>query len=308
MTNPDIINAVVDVLRGVSNQKVAAEKYEIPKSTLNDYLRRSKLDLRINQPNEGGGLVSDPIGVYSRILVISDQHAPYSHPDTLEFLTSVKRKHMPDRVVNIGDELDYHAMSYHDADCDLDSAGSELKKGREWLQLLEKIFPQMDLVESNHGSMAYRKAKSNGVPRHLLQTYRASIFGSKDADGEVYFPDGIGADWVWHPSLILDTPHEPVNFHHGKKANVSSNVLDDRMCFVQGHHHSKADISYISTPNALLWGMTVGCLIDDKSYAFAYNKIGATRPVISVGIIIDGFPRLLPMPLDRSGKWTGVTP
>lgn len=85
MTNPDIINAVVDVLRGVSNQKVAAEKYEIPKSTLNDYLRRSKLDLRINQPNEGGGLVSDPIGVYSRILVISDQHAPIHIQTLLSF-------------------------------------------------------------------------------------------------------------------------------------------------------------------------------------------------------------------------------
>ncbi|MDB4725962.1 phosphoesterase [bacterium] len=308
MADPNIINAVVDVLRGKLSQRKAAVKHDVPRSTLRDYIRRSKVALRVNQPNEGSSLVSDPTGVYKRILVISDQHAPYTHPDALGFLKSVKKKYRPDRVVNIGDELDYHAMSYHDADCDLDSAGVELQKGREWLQELAVVFPQMDLVESNHGSMAYRKAKSNGVPRHLLQTYRASIFGEKDKDGEIYYPKDRGSGWVWHPSLILNTPHEPVNFHHGKKANVSSNVLDDRMCFVQGHHHSKADISYISTPNALLWGMTVGCLINDKSYAFAYNKIGATRPIISVGIIIDGFPRLLPIPLDTNGKWTGVTP
>ena len=37
------------------------------------------------------------------ILVISDQHAPYHHIDTLDFLSAIKEKYKPDCVVNIGD-------------------------------------------------------------------------------------------------------------------------------------------------------------------------------------------------------------
>ena len=39
------------------------------------------------------------------ILVISDQHAPYHHIDTLDFLSAIKQKYKPDCVVNIGDEM-----------------------------------------------------------------------------------------------------------------------------------------------------------------------------------------------------------
>ena len=43
------------------------------------------------------------------ILVISDLHTPYEHPDVVPFLTAIKAKYKPDTVVCIGDEIDYHA-------------------------------------------------------------------------------------------------------------------------------------------------------------------------------------------------------
>ena len=49
------------------------------------------------------------------ILVISDQHAPYHHIDTLDFLSAIKEKYKPDCVVNIGDEMDWHSISFHDS-------------------------------------------------------------------------------------------------------------------------------------------------------------------------------------------------
>jgi len=64
----------------------------------------------------------------SRILVIGDIHAPYMHKDTVEFLSLVKEVYQPDRVVQIGDEVDIHAISMHDSDPDLDAAGKELEK------------------------------------------------------------------------------------------------------------------------------------------------------------------------------------
>lgn len=303
----DHIRAALEAcLIGGMTQRQASAKFGVARSTLGDKARLVMAGARKRMINDSGAYVDDPTDVYRCILFITDPHMPYNHPDMLPFLVAVKEKYQPDRVVGSGDELDYHAMSFHDSDPDLDSAGAELEKGRLGLQALEEIFPVIDWMDSNHGSMAYRRAKAHGVPRHLLLDYRSAIFGEKLDDGTVVCRRGKG--WNWYPSLILQTPHAPVYFHHGKKARVQSNVLDDRMCFVQGHHHSSAEIVYVSTPNVLLWGMTGGCLIDTKSMAFAYNKNDTKRPIISVGLIMDGWPRLLPMPLDRNGNWTGVVP
>ena len=51
--------------------------------------------------------------------------------------------------------------------------------------------------------------------------------------------------------------------------------------------------------------MNVGCLINQKSLAFAYAKNFRTRFIIGSGIIIDGIPRLLPLVLNSKGDWIG---
>ena len=104
-------------------------------------------------------------------MIISDLHCPYNHRDALPFLSAIKDKYDPDSIINIGDELDFHAMSFHTTDQSLYSAGDELKKGRETLWELEKLFPRMTLMESNHGSMAYRKAKVAGIPKEMIRPY-----------------------------------------------------------------------------------------------------------------------------------------
>src|SRR5438445_200303 len=96
--------------------------------------------------------------VAKNILVISDMHHPYSHPDTLSFLKALKAKYKPDTVVCIGDEIDAHDMSFHDSNPDLDSAGVELDKAIKSLTPIYKLFPNVTVVESNHGSMVFRKA------------------------------------------------------------------------------------------------------------------------------------------------------
>jgi hypothetical protein len=51
--------------------------------------------------------------------------------------------------------------------------------------------------------------------------------------------------------------------------------------------------------------MRVGCMIDDESLAFEYNKTTLQRPVIGCGIIINGQPSLIPMVLNKKGRWIG---
>ena len=75
-----------------------------------------------------------------RILVISDMHIPFNHKDMYKFLEAVKKKYRPDRIVCIGDEVDKNAMSFHDSDPDLPSAGDELKKAIRKLKQFTSYF------------------------------------------------------------------------------------------------------------------------------------------------------------------------
>src|SRR5689334_19544040 len=105
------------------------------------------------------------------VLVISDMHWPYAHKDTVKFLTAVKAKYRPDKVVCIGDEVDFHDSSYHESNPDLDSAGVELQKAIKGLKPVYKLFPNVTVVESNHGSMVMRKAITGKIPRKAIKSY-----------------------------------------------------------------------------------------------------------------------------------------
>ncbi len=231
----------------------------------------------------------------SRILFISDMHIPYGHPDTVRFLTALKRKYEPTRVICVGDEVDAHAMSFHDSDPDLPSAGDELKAAIKKLQPLYKLFPVMDLVDSNHGSMHYRKGMHHGIPRKYLRDYNDILEAP--------------AGWKWHMDMLVTLPGgNKMYVHHGLSKNVMKAVAGRGVCVVQGHFHEDFYIGYIGNPQSLLWGMTVSCLIDKKAMAFAYNRTNLNRPIIGTGAVIEGQPRLLPMVLTKAGRWNGFVP
>jgi hypothetical protein len=225
------------------------------------------------------------------VLVISDTHIPYHHPDLIPFLKELKRLIKPDRVIHIGDEADKHALSFYDSDPDLPSAGDELKLSIPIIKELEKLFPEVDLLDSNHGSLAYRRALKYGMPRAYLRNYNETLEVSKK--------------WKWHEDLTIDTPGGEVYFCHGKVADVLKLAQMMGMSAVQGHYHSSFNIQFHSNPEKLYFGLQVGCLIDKKSLAFRYNKVDKKRPIIGCGAIIDGLPKLIPMPLNKSGRWTG---
>ena len=228
---------------------------------------------------------------YNSILVISDFHAPYNHPDAVAFLTALKKQYKFDKVVCIGDEVDYHAISFHDSDPDLPSASDELTMAIDELKPLYKLFPQVTVVDSNHGSMVYRKALSNGLPRRLFKTPQEIIEAPKG--------------WKWVQDIKLNTPLGPVYFCHGKSGAAGRLASQYGMSCVQGHYHEKAQIHYISTPERLMFDLHTGCLADDKSLALGYNKINPKRPIVSTAIIIHGIPHIIPMVLNKKGRWIG---
>lgn len=223
------------------------------------------------------------------ILVISDMHHPYQHPDTLAFLKALKKKYKFTDIVCIGDEVDYHALSFHDSDPDLPSAGEELKKAIKSLKPLYGLFPNVTVIESNHGSMVYRQALANGIPKAALRSYNDTLEAPK------------GWKWVFDTKIM--TPMGRVYFCHGKSGAAGKLASQYGMSCVQGHYHEKAQITYISTPEKLMFDAHTGCLADDKSLALGYNKINPKRPIVSVLIILNGVPHLIPMVLNSNGRW-----
>lgn len=222
-------------------------------------------------------------------------HLPYHHADLVAFLKSIKTKYSPDRVVCIGDEVDYHAISFHSHDPDLFSPADELKSAIGYMKHIYKLFPTVDVIDSNHGSLVYRKAKAMGLPRNVFKSYNSILEAPKT--------------WKWHTDLTLTlSDGSKCYFHHGKTSAPAKLSKNMSMSCVQGHYHSRFEIIYWANPNGLFFDMRVGCLINDASMAFNYNKTTMDRPIIGCGIILNGKPKLLPMVLNKKGRWTGETP
>lgn len=220
----------------------------------------------------------------SSILIISDMHIPYHHKDTLDFLSDLKAKYKPTRIVCMGDELDKHSLSFHSSDPNLSSAGEELENSLPTIAQLKKLFPKMDLLESNHGSLLYRKAKHHGIPVQYLKSYNEVL--------------GVDDKWRWHFDLTLTLPNgQPCYFHHGKSGDVLKLSQAMGMNAVQGHFHEKMAVQYWANPLGLYFGLQTGCLIDDESLAFSYNNVNLKRPLIGTAVIVDSVPILEAMKL-----------
>jgi len=216
-------------------------------------------------------------------------HVPYHHKDSIEFLKEIKKEYKPDTIINIGDLLDFHAISMHEHNPDLFSAGHELKEAKKYIKQLEDIFPKMVEVDSNHSSLVYRRALKFGMSKEFLKNY-GDFLGTKK--------------WEWVDDLALTLSNgKRCFFTHGRSADVLKVSQTMGMSCVQGHYHTKFLISYWANPDNIFFGMNVGCLIDQKNMAFAYAKNFRTRFIIGCGMIIDGIPRLMPMILDDNVNW-----
>lgn len=227
-----------------------------------------------------------------RILVISDTHFPYHHPDTMDFLEHLAEKHSITGVVHVGDLNDNHYPSYHEKEYDCYSGKEELELSKEACQELELLFPNMLISEGNHDILPKRKAQSADIPLDWV-AHPNTIYG-------------LGGGWQWNSHHYFYTGENKCLLVHSIGTNTRTNAERYSHNSVQGHHHSEFAVAYSSDTDKLKWSMSVGCLINPKAPAFRYDKKVITkRPILGSGVIIDGTPYTEPMVLKTNGRWRG---
>ena len=228
------------------------------------------------------------------ILCIPDLHIPYEHPDALYFIEEVMNEYDPSLTINLGDMLDFHNISFHDSDPDLYNAGAELERAQAVIYDWERLIPKQYIVGSNHGDLPIRKFLNAGLPREFLKSYN-----------DIY---GVGKGWKFVQDLTIETPskHLPdMYIAHGIRKNALQVAQQRGQRFICGHYHENFEVAYAGNPNSLIWAVMSGCLIDKKSLAFNYNKLNLNRPVLGCTVILNGVPFLIPMILDKKGRWIG---
>jgi len=181
----------------------------------------------------------------------------------------------------------------HDSDPDLMSAGDELIAAKKKLHKLEKIFPEMTLLHSNHSSLIYRRALKHGMPRAYLKNYNQFL--------------DVGPGWEWVDDITIPLSDGSKAFAtHGMSADGLKLAMQYGLHTIQGHFHSKMNIQYFSNPSSLIWSMQCGCLTKQSSLAFEYARNFKMRFVIGTGAVIDGQPKLYIMRLDKDNRWDGT--
>lgn len=227
----------------------------------------------------------------SCVLAIPDLQQPFAHQDAFDFIRRLTKEFRPTTVVNMGDEIDFHAMGEWDHDPDGYSAGHELERAIESMKNFYKLHPETLVCTSNHTSRPFRKAFKHGIPVNVLKSYRDMLQA----------PSG----WSWADHWEIDG----VIYEHGTgfsgRDGALKAALGNMQSTVIGHLPAWAGIQYAANSKHLLFGFNTGCLIDRHAYAFRYGKDFKNKPILGAGIIQNGQPLYIPMQLNPRGRWTG---
>lgn len=227
----------------------------------------------------------------SCIFIVSDLHVPYQHPSAFEFINEIVCKFKPDLVLLTGDEVDNASISFHDKDPDLlFSPSSELETAISEMKELYTIIPKAKVLESNHGSLVYRKGRHHGLPRTVFKNWNEILEAPKG--------------WSWHFDLTVKMSNgEMLYGHHGLSTDCLKPSQRYSMNYFQGHYHTKFEIRWWANPLKEYFAMTCGCLVDRDSMAFAYSRNNLPEFMLGGALIIDGVPHLIPMKLNKKGLW-----
>jgi len=223
------------------------------------------------------------------ILAVSDLQIPFEHEDAYAFVEYCTRRYKPTDVINVGDEVDQHALSRYAHDPDGMSAGDELAESKKRLAKFFELHPDVKACTSNHTDRIYKKAFEAGIPKAYLRSIKEFL--------------GAPPGWNWADEWWIDG----IRFSHGDEVGGQTPhktlaIAVSASCVI-GHHHAYPGVDYVANAQRAIWGLNTGCLIDPTAYAFHYTKKTKHKPILGLGLVDHGIPRFIPLITNSRGRW-----
>ena len=280
------VGMVKQALHDAKNTDQNFKNYQIPKEYYNDFLhfikgRKKVIEKTLDKVLPTPYTKGDP----NNVIVIGDPHMPFTKEGYLEFCREVQEKYNCGTVINIGDEVDNHYISFHTSDPDGLSGNQEADAAQEMLNQWFKVFPETKVCIGNHTALPFRRAYEMGIPSRFIKPYN-DIWNA---------PKGWQWNTHWELYGVLYTHGTGMS---GPKAAITK-AVNMRQSVVMGHIHTEAGVLYNASNKDLLFGLQVGCGIDDKTYAMAYAKDFTKKSIIGCGVVLNKgtLPIFIPMPL-----------
>lgn len=211
------------------------------------------------------------------ILIIGDTHLPYEKDGYLEFCIQQYKLFNCDTVIHIGDLIDSHATSRHPSIPDAYSAGDELSYSIEKLKKWYEAFPNMKVCIGNHDVRANRLAADVKLASKWIKDYN-EVLEVPTWEFREYFEIG-------DTTYIHGTGTTGMTAAYTRALNLGRNV-------VIGHLHTEASIIHHRLRDTVVFGMIVGCGVDETSYGMNYAKNFPKKSIISCGLVLDNQPIL----------------
>ena len=208
------------------------------------------------------------------VLVISDLHLPYHHAKSFNHCRRIRDKYNCSTIIDIGDMFDLQVINFHEKDPDKYDMTTELDMTQREARRWSKEFPVMYHIYGNHSSLLYRQAKSHGLSSRMVKSLN-EMFDLPDT-------------WYWADEWEKDD----VRYVHGQsksgKYAYVDYARDNMQSTVTGHSHTTAGTHWIASNSKLVYGFGVGCLVDRHSYGMAYARDFPKKPILGVGVVLNG--------------------
>lgn len=220
-----------------------------------------------------------------RVLCVGDLHSPCTRIGYSNFCKDMYKAWDCDKVVFIGDVVDWSAISFHANNPEAPGPHDEYQLALQHIQKWYKLFPKATVIIGNHDARPKRVAESVNIPAKFIRNY-ADLWNTPK--------------WKWVHSTIIDNIYYCHGHGKGGGKTPAWNLSQKMgMSVVMGHYHRCGGVNWSANPLRRWFGMDVGCGVDDKAYAFVYAKEQVTRSILSVGIILDGTPYHEMMPVGK---------
>lgn len=223
----------------------------------------------------------------ARVLAVSCTHAPAMHKDFPRFMEKIWKQYRCNKLIHLGDLCNNASASFYPLNPSMPGPADEYKATKKQLKLITNRFPQATMIQGNHDALGPRKAEAMGILPEWLRDFH-DLWG---------LPKG----WEVHPrysEIVVDN----VRYMHGDSGRAGQfgavkTAMSKFQSVVMGHLHSESGVWYYANSGQRIFGCNVGCGIDYHQMAFLYGQKFIKKPIVSLAVILDGFPIVIPLEL-----------